>query len=412
MISNINLRLNYLKDIENKGILEEIKRLGSKSVKINTIKLNLDYDRKDQTKIRSIKNMNIIYELEGNEIISLKGNMQCTFANGFKGEFFVKNIRIDKETNFEKIKGVDVSIDFSNELYPISNNDLYPILQEIVKDENFVIDISQFDEFMENFNYYKELTSEYNNNASFDIKDWTNNYYFLPVSSLIENNNYVEIYNKNNILIGYKLEKSQFESLSNDTKELVKVVFNIIIDKDKKVIKRWDTNNVYVSDIKKINDKNVKQLKKINVLDSKELDDKIELVCEVNQDLSNHKYKYLNYYDMGQQIKIESINESLRLINNSARSDSFYMIDYLIGDKEIPTYKSELKNTEEYTKNLNEWQKDAFLMAVDGSPISLIKGPPGTGKTHVINAIIQYITKELNEKLLFHHKHILQLTMC
>ncbi len=39
-------------------------------------------------------------------------------------------------------------------------------------------------------------------------------------------------------------------------------------------------------------------------------------------------------------------------------------------------------------------------MATDGSPISLIKGPPGTGKTHVINCIIQYITKELKEKVI------------
>ncbi len=38
-------------------------------------------------------------------------------------------------------------------------------------------------------------------------------------------------------------------------------------------------------------------------------------------------------------------------------------------------------------------------MATDGSPVSLIKGPPGTGKTHVINAIVQYITKELGERV-------------
>ena len=54
---------------------------------------------------------------------------------------------------------------------------------------------------------------------------------------------------------------------------------------------------------------------------------------------------------------------------------------------------------EKYIGNLNESQRRAFLMATDGSPVSLIKGPPGTGKTHVINAIVQYITKELKQKV-------------
>ena len=59
-----------------------------------------------------------------------------------------------------------------------------------------------------------------------------------------------------------------------------------------------------------------------------------------------------------------------------------------------------LLDKDKYTYGLNDSQKKAFLMAIDGSPVSLIKGPPGTGKTHVINAIVQYITKELGEKVI------------
>nr|WP_272873009.1 AAA domain-containing protein [Mycoplasma phocoeninasale] len=55
---------------------------------------------------------------------------------------------------------------------------------------------------------------------------------------------------------------------------------------------------------------------------------------------------------------------------------------------------------EKYIKNLNKEQIEAFMKSVDGSPITLIKGPPGTGKTHVINSIIQYLTKEENQKVI------------
>lgn len=108
----------------------------------------------------------------------------------------------------------------------------------------------------------------------------------------------------------------------------------------------------------------------------------------------------MNYYDMGQQIKIESIEQSLKLINKCHNSDCFSMIEFLIGDKPIPSHYEKPKNINKYIKGLNDSQKQAFIMAISGSPISLIKGPPGTGKTHVINAIIQYITKELNEKVI------------
>ena len=116
----------------------------------------------------------------------------------------------------------------------------------------------------------------------------------------------------------------------------------------------------------------------------------------------NENYKYLNLYDMGQKIKIESIDNSLRLINQGATGSASELIEYLIGDKEMPNnYGNKRINNAKakYIEGLNESQIKAFLMATDGSPVSLIKGPPGTGKTHVINAIVQYITKELNEKV-------------
>lgn len=42
--------------------------------------------------------------------------------------------------------------------------------------------------------------------------------------------------------------------------------------------------------------------------------------------------------------------------------------------------RTENDNKDKYIAGLDNSQKQAFLMATDGSPVSLIKGPPGTGK--------------------------------
>ena len=90
------------------------------------------------------------------------------------------------------------------------------------------------------------------------------------------------------------------------------------------------------------------------------------------------------------------------MISKGGTSGNIQLVEYLIGDNEMPNSGRRLseKKISPYISGLNESQKEAFEKAVDGSPITLIKGPPGTGKTHVINAIVQYITKELNEKVI------------
>ena len=139
----------------------------------------------------------------------------------------------------------------------------------------------------------------------------------------------------------------------------------------------------------------------LDLINTRKEDDCLVLSGELNVKKAE-KYKYLNLYDMGQKVKLESINNSLRLINQGASGSACELLEYIIGSIAMPTNNSKRTkndNKDKYIAELDDSQKQAFLMATDGSPVSLIKGPPGTGKTFVINAIVQYITKELKQKV-------------
>ena len=86
----------------------------------------------------------------------------------------------------------------------------------------------------------------------------------------------------------------------------------------------------------------------------------------------------------GQKIKIESIENSLKLINRGTTEASMPMIEYLIGDQAMPSSsirvrdnqeyiniaKRMYKNIEPYIDNLNDSQKVAFFKSIDGSPVN------------------------------------------
>lgn len=400
------LNINYFNDMpeEQKEYIKAIKSSGTLNTKITTNALKIVYDKKDARYIKSLDNVKLVFALKDGGCMLLLGNIGCVYTGNFCGEFFCKKVVIEEGSQYDNIKGVEFEIDFSNPLGCTPNDVMKERLQEIVNNKNFVFNLSQFDEFMDIFEYYKKLSAELNNNVSYEIINISKEYCFISTDvKEFESDYKEEVYDLNGILIGYSFDEYIYEQLPNEIKDKVQFLCDIEIDAEKSDIKRIKSigaDNIYVSNIKNVGDKDVKQLNQFIAINSYNNKDHIILSGELKNYDDN--YQYLNLYDMGQKIKVESIDNSLRLINQGASGAASQLLTYLIGDEPMPDFgKGRItKDIKPYLEGLNESQKLAFMKCIDGSPVSLIKGPPGTGKTHVINAIVQYITKELNQKVI------------
>ena len=370
-------------------------------VKITTNILDLRYDRRDQRLLTAINGVKLIYKMANGGSLILIGNLSCSFRQPFGGEFFVKKVVVEENTVFDNIVGANERLIFTN--YPVDISSMQNKLAEISKDPNLVFNLSQFDEFMEIFEFYKALSSELNNNTHYSIESISRPYYFVPIDQKeIEVEEEYAIKNQNGIVIGYKLEDYKFETLSTELQDCVLRLIDVKIKasvKDIKKIKGF-SDNLYLSDESEINEKNDRNLNSFDLKNIYTEEDGLVLSGEAKTIIDNARYLHL--YDMGQKVKLESIDNSLRLINQGASGAAAELLEYIIGDKQMPSnYSRRTLNDkkDKYIVHLDESQKQAFLMATDGSPVSLIKGPPGTGKTYVINAIVQYITKELKQKV-------------
>ena len=370
-------------------------------VKITTNILDLRYDRRDQRLLTAINGVKVIYKMANGGSLILIGNLGCSFRQPFGGEFFVKKVVVEENTVFDNIVGANERVIFTN--YPVDISSMQNKLAEISKDPNLVFNLSQFDEFMEIFEFYKALSSELNNNTHYSIESISRPYYFVPIDQKeIEVEEEYAIKNQNGIVIGYKLEDYKFETLSTELQDCVLRLIDVKIKasvKDIKKIKGF-SDNLYLSDESEINEKNDRNLNSFDLKNIYTEEDGLVLSGEAKTIIDNARYLHL--YDMGQKVKLESIDNSLRLINQGASGAAAELLEYIIGDKQMPSnYSRRTLNDkkDKYIVHLDESQKQAFLMATDGSPVSLIKGPPGTGKTYVINAIVQYITKELKQKV-------------
>lgn len=389
------------KRLEQLEIINAVDDGKSHLVKITTNILDLKYDRRDQRYISAINGVKLIYKTKNSGCLILIGNLSCSFKPPFGGEFYVKKALIEGNKLFDNIVGVSEEVLFSS--YPDEIPSMQSKLAVLSSQQDLVFNLSQFDEFMDIFEFYKALSSELNNNTHYTVESISKPYYFVPIDQkYIEVEDEFAALDQNGIVIGHKLEDYKFESLANELKDCVHRLVDVKIKADIKDIKKIKgfSDNLYLSAESQINEKNDRDL---NCFDLKNIiveKDGLILSGEAKNEV--REAKYLHLYDMGQKVKIESIDNSLRLINQGASGAAAELLEYIIGDKQMPSNHSQRTpndNKDKYIADLDESQKEAFLMATDGSPVSLIKGPPGTGKTYVINAIVQYITKELKQKV-------------
>jgi superfamily I DNA and/or RNA helicase len=424
---NIQVKLSYNQTKESNGLREWYESLVSKSnwivAKISTKSLEIERDKKDNRFIKSLRKVEIAIALKEGYLI-LKGHLGCSFNRPFGGEFYIIDFREIPNGNFALLGGVTFNFKVDNN-NPIDNSLMFGLLEELSSNSNFVFNISQFDEFMEVFMFYKKISDEINNSATYEIAKTNKPYYYLPVDVkelydetgdlLSSYSNLENIYDGEQIIKGYKVPGYIYDRFDNNLKDKALSIVDIYIYNlegvQRKILKMSD--NLFVSDFRIINEQNIKKIHEIEIINITKDKDMLILSAIENNEIDE---QFVNIYDMGQKIKIESIENSLKLINQGTTGASMKMIEYLIGDEEMPSntkssakYQSSLSYIEsvislndsrsKYLKKLNTSQKLAFIKSVDGSPVTLIKGPPGTGKTHVIDAITQYITKELKEKV-------------
>ncbi|MFV8477754.1 AAA domain-containing protein [Mycoplasma sp. VS410B] len=441
---------------ENIAKKEEIKKLLNDNIpktvkiftinKLKSINIKTGYDR---DVISDLKNIKIIFKFSDSDFYVLRGNINFNWKFK-KGEsnipfiFYVFDISKIIISDFSLIRGVEAEAYFvtseneaeeflnnkAENLLFVDNEKSFKTLEDISREEWFESDVSQFDDFLDLFNYYKELFSRINNADSMKIDNINKNLIFIPINNInafdekikkmiISNSN--AVYDTNGILKGYKSSEKNFINPIKDILSIPNIYYYELHISQKEInktsiekkINRIGLENIFLSNYKELDNNIFNNKKAINfIVESCSLCDNEKhkninctTVIGYTKKEVDLECKYLNLYDLGQKIKIDTMSESIKLLKRGGSTEAFPILEYILGSEntKMPDNSWNIDENSliysKYIKQLNESQRKAFLMSIDGSPVSLIKGPPGTGKTFVINAIVEYITKELREKV-------------
>lgn len=94
------------------------------------------------------------------------------------------------------------------------------------------------------------------------------------------------------------------------------------------------------------------------------------------------------------------MNQALKKLEQLSDGNKSEMLRILLGESRfVPKKTVASKSTKFFDENLNQSQKDAILFSIS-SPVTIIHGPPGTGKTYTLIELIKQLKFNHNEKIL------------
>lgn len=100
-------------------------------------------------------------------------------------------------------------------------------------------------------------------------------------------------------------------------------------------------------------------------------------------------------------ITYKRMMQAMTRLRGLQESDKNEVLRILLGEsKYIPRPRSGVKTMQFFDPNLNDSQKAAVDFAVNDSPITIIHGPPGTGKTYTLIELIKQLTFNHGERVL------------
>ena len=92
--------------------------------------------------------------------------------------------------------------------------------------------------------------------------------------------------------------------------------------------------------------------------------------------------------------RLKNIIENVK--ENKLSPDNIKILDFLIGENK-PRYNK--RKVSFFSKNFNKDQKETIVKSIEADDFHLIVGPPGTGKTYIIEELVKQFSKK-NQKLL------------
>lgn len=105
---------------------------------------------------------------------------------------------------------------------------------------------------------------------------------------------------------------------------------------------------------------------------------------------------------LSNSITYKRMTTAMNKLSELSSSNKSEIIQYLLGESQYAKKSSgrSLKEKHFFNPNLNTSQKEAINFAINESAITIIHGPPGTGKTYTLIELIKQLTFNNDEKVL------------